>query len=92
MMLQSKTNNHLSIINNHCALGTTSTPVELSLHLSREHYKSATFMQNKANFPDAQMNVTKVLTKDYGNKTLGERGKNKPNSKPIKANQSQFAG
>jgi hypothetical protein len=32
------------------------------------------------------MNVNKVLTKDYGNKTLGERGKNKANSKPNKAN------
>jgi hypothetical protein len=43
-------------------------------------------MQNKANFPDAQMNVTKVLTKDYENKTLGQSGKNKANSKPNKAN------
>jgi len=43
-------------------------------------------MQNKANLPDDQMNVTKVLTKDYENKTLGERGKNKANSKPIKPN------
>jgi len=43
-------------------------------------------MQNKANFRKSQMNVNKVLTKDYENKTLGEHGKNKPNSKPIKAN------
>jgi len=28
------------------------------------------------------MNVNNVLTKDYENKTLGERGKNKPNSNP----------
>ena len=40
-------------------------------------------MQNKPNFPDAQMNVNMVLTVDYDKKTLGERGKNKPNSKPI---------
>ena len=40
-------------------------------------------MQNKANLPDAQMNVNKVLTKDYEDETLGKRGKNKPNSKPI---------
>ncbi|MBA7678857.1 1,4-dihydroxy-2-naphthoate octaprenyltransferase [subsurface metagenome] len=40
-------------------------------------------MQNKPNLPKAQMNVNKVLTKDYENKTLGEHGKNKPNSKPI---------
>gem|GEM_PF-813094 len=58
-------------------------------------------MQNKPNLPDAQMNVNKVLTKDYENKTLGGSGKNKANSKliqtqsnPIKANtnpkQSQY--
>jgi len=56
-----------------------STTVENSLQIS-------SFMQNKANLPDDQMNVTKVLTKDYENKTLGERGKNKANSKPIKPN------
>ena len=44
------------------------------------------FMQNKANFRKSQMNVNKVLTKDYEQKTLGQRGK----SKPIKANQSQL--
>ncbi len=43
-------------------------------------------MQNKANFPDDQMNVIKVLTMDYENKTIGERGKNKPKTNPIKAN------
>ncbi|HIJ53067.1 MAG TPA: hypothetical protein HPP66_07920, partial [Planctomycetes bacterium] len=43
----------------------------------------AHFMQNKPNFQNAQMNVNKVLSKDYENKTLGERGKNKPNSNPI---------
>jgi len=53
------------------------------LHLSRTLYKSALFMQNKPNFPDAQMNVNKVLTKDYENKRLRGRRKNK-------ANQSQF--
>jgi hypothetical protein len=41
-------------------------------------------MQNKAK--DDQMNVTKVLTKEYENKTLGGSGKNKANSKPNKAN------
>ncbi len=39
-----------------------STTVEDSLQI-------ALFMQNKANFPDDQMNVNKVLTKDYENKT-----------------------
>jgi len=40
-------------------------------------------MQNKPNFRKSQMNVNKVLTEDYENETLGERGKNKPNSNPI---------
>ena len=43
----------------------------------------AHFMQNKPNFRKAQINVSRVSTKDYENKTLGERGKNKPNSNPI---------
>jgi hypothetical protein len=40
-------------------------------------------MQNKPNLLNAQINVNKVLTKDYGNVRLGGRGKNK-------ANQTQF--
>jgi len=44
------------------------------------------FMQNKANFQKSQINVTKLLTKDYKNKTLSRRAENKPNSKPIKPN------
>ncbi|MBW8042553.1 MAG: hypothetical protein FVQ85_21515 [Planctomycetes bacterium] len=32
------------------------------------------------------MNVNKVLTKDYENKTLGQSGKNEPKTNPIKAN------
>jgi hypothetical protein len=43
-------------------------------------------MQNKANFPESQMNITKEMKKDYAKRTLGQRGKNKANSKPIKAN------
>ena len=78
MMIQSTTNNHLSIINNHLAF--------CPLHLSRTLYKSALFMQNKPNFRKSQMNVNKVLTKDYEKRTLGERGKNKPNSNPNKPN------
>ena len=74
MMIQSKTNNHLSIINNHCVLGIFTTVVSaLQIRL---------FMQNKANFRKVKLNVNKVLTKDYEKKTLGERGK----TKPIKAN------
>jgi len=56
-----------------------STTVEESLQIG-------SFMQNKANFPDAQMNVNKEITREYENKTLGGSGKNKANSKPNKAN------
>ena len=51
-------------------------------------------MQNKPNFWKSQMNVNKVLTRDYEKKTLGEHGKNKPNTKPIQSQskpiQTQF--
>jgi len=51
-------------------------------------------MQNKPNLLNAQMNVNKVLTKDYESQTLGGRGKNKPNTKPIQTQsnpkQTQF--
>jgi len=40
-------------------------------------------MQNKPNFQKDQMSVSAVLTNDYDNWTLGERGKNKPNTNPI---------
>ena len=43
-------------------------------------------MQNKPNFKFDQMAVTKVLTRTYDKRTLGKRGKNKPNSNPIKPN------
>jgi len=43
-------------------------------------------MQNKPNLGKAKMNVNKVITTYYENKTLGERGKNKPNSNPNKPN------
>ena len=44
------------------------------------------FLQNKANFPDAQMNVNSILTKDYVNKSNWKVRKNKANTKPNKAN------
>ncbi len=44
------------------------------------------FMQNKANFRKSQMNVNKVLTKDYEKRTLGERGKKQSQTNPNKAN------
>ena len=46
-------------------------------------------MQNKANFRKSQMNVNTAITKDYENIANWTLGENKPNSKPIKANQTQ---
>ncbi|MHC4658582.1 MAG: hypothetical protein ACYS83_05310 [Planctomycetota bacterium] len=43
-------------------------------------------MQNKANLPDYQMNVSGTITKDYENKTNWKLGKNKANTKPLKPN------
>ncbi len=50
-----------------------------ALHLSRTLYKSALFMQNKANLLNAQMNVNLYVTKDYENKSNWTLGENKPN-------------
>jgi len=78
MMIQSKTNNHLSLINNHLAFGIFTTVVS-ALQIN-------SFMQNKAKFRKSQMNVNKVLTKDYERKTLSGHGKKQSQTKPIKAN------
>ncbi len=51
----------------------------IALHLSRVLYKSTLFMQNKPNLPDAQMNVYKVLTRDYENIANSKLCENKPN-------------
>ena len=56
------------------------------LHLSRILYKSTLFMQNKPNLLNSQMNVTSLITVDYGNIANWTLGENKPNSKPIKPN------
>jgi len=76
MMIQSTTNNHLSFISNHCALGIFTT-VESALQIDP-------FMQNKANFQKSQMNVTSLITVDYENKSNWTLGENKPNSNPIR--------
>jgi hypothetical protein len=86
MMIQSTTNNHLSFISNHCALGIFT--------LVKNPLQIAPFMQNKANLLESQMNVNKVLTKDYENIANCKLGENKANTKPIKAKtnpkQSQY--
>jgi hypothetical protein len=42
-------------------------------------------MQNKANFPDVQINVSIFPQKHYENKWQRRVRKNKPNSKPIQS-------
>ena len=71
------------------------TPVRLrrKLRLSRRSLGEGginqkwMIMQNKPNLPNAQMNVNKVLTKDYENVRLHKLWENKANSKPK---QTQF--
>jgi len=43
-------------------------------------------MQNEPNFGKAQMNVNKVLTKDYEKICGKDLWKNEPKTNPIKAN------
>jgi len=43
------------------------------------------FMQNKAKFRKSQMNVSSLITADYGKRTLGEHGKKQSQTKPNKA-------
>ena len=55
----------------------------VTLHLSRALYKSALFMQNKANFPDALMNVKSIHRVVYEYKWQRRVRKNKPKTNPI---------
>jgi hypothetical protein len=69
-----------------CEAG-SSTTVESALQIRP-------FLTNKPNFRKSQMSINKVLTKDYEKKTIGEHGKNKPNTNPIQTQskpiQTQF--
>ena len=47
------------------------------------------FLQNKPHLLNAQMNVSKVLTKDYENICLRRRGKTNPKQSQSKPIQSQ---
>ena len=53
------------------------------LHLSRILYKSALFLQNKANLRKGQTNINIFGTKDYENQPIWRLRQSKPN-------QSQF--
>ena len=86
MMIQSKTNNHLSLI---IWLGVfyncreTITTVMSALQIKL-------FMQNKAKFRKSQMNVNEVLTKDYEKKTLGQVAKTNPKRTQNEPKRTQF--
>ncbi len=79
------------IIANRLNAQKSTSPRSLSMSLGNP---ADSFMQNKPNFQDVQMNVTSILTKDYENVHLLGRRKNKANSNPIQTQsnpiQSQF--
>ena len=47
------------------------------------------FMKNKLKSQKPQVNVTNLLTSNYENWTLGERGKNKPKQTQTQNHQNQ---
>jgi len=64
----------------------------LSFTFVKNPLQISSFMQNKPNFGKAQMNVNKVLTRDYENIANCKLRKNKPKQSQYKPKQSQFAG
>ncbi len=58
-----------------CRVITTNVMISLQIKL---------FMQNKANFPKSQMNVNKVLTREYEKKDTWWSGKKQSQTKPNK--------
>jgi len=73
---------NLRLMNYLCAFVISTLVVRaLQIHL---------FMQNKANFPKSQMNVTNVLTADYELIDTWSRGKKQSQTNPNKAKQSQL--
>ncbi len=60
---------------------------QLVLQLSRMFYKSALFMQNKANFRKSQMDVNLIMTREYEKKSKRTLGENK-----AKQSQSAIGG
>jgi len=53
------------------------------LHLSRNLYKSALFMQNKPNFRKAKMNINAALAKDYEYEPYLRTASKQTQSNPI---------
>ena len=57
---------------------------------NNELRKIHSFMQNKPNLLNAQINVNKVLERDYENVHLHRRAKTNPQQTQNKPNQTQF--
>ncbi len=66
----------------HASRNCPSTSVENPLQINP-------FMQNKPNVKDAQINVNSYIKSIYEKLDTWLSGKNKPNSNPIKPNQTQ---
>ena len=56
-----------------------------------ERAQKPLIMQNEPKFKKAQMNASTVLTNDYDNWTLGERGKNEPKTNPKRTQTKPIA-
>ncbi len=83
--------NHLTIHPLNCSTAQMLNFLPSPLYICRESStNSPLFMQNKPNLLNSQMNITSFITKYYENVRLYRCGENKPNSKPIKANQTQY--
>jgi len=83
MKIQSKINNHLSLIIwlgvlYICRVSSTDAERTLQIH---------PFLTNKPNFLDDQMNVSSFITMNYEQRTMNNEIKNKANTNPI---QTQF--
>jgi len=93
MMIQSKTNNHLSISKSqirHLFDGIRPSLDGINNHLAFgtsttvvSALQIAHFMQNKPNFQKAKFYATYEMTSVYEQKDTWWSGKNKPNSNPI---------
>ncbi len=82
------TNNQLinSPINQYFFILSRKSCLKQSLHLSRELYKSHLFMQNKANFKNARINITACNRKGYEIYNPFSRPKNKAKQSQFKPN------
>ncbi len=72
--------NHLQIKVRPKGLHKSLTPDPWPLTSTKDYVrKNNLFMQNEPKFRKSQMNLNKVLARDYEERALGESGKNEPN-------------